>query len=121
MNMRIWRSERQSLRLSFVFPIKAEYENGAGVPNARLYYDAFQVNIAYGDQARAGIFADKAYQARLVCEGEDSPETQRVKAFALKPETHASYGLCSMKWRTKRGMVPKGLDAVQFEKWLFRQ
>lgn len=101
--------------------LKAEFDDGAGPLNARLYYDAFQVSIAHGDLARASIFADKAYQARVVCEGEDSPETQRVKAFALKPAAHASYGLCSMKWRTRKETVPKGLDVVQFEKWLFRQ
>jgi hypothetical protein len=114
---------KQSLSdcLSLLQALQAEYEDGAEPLNARLYYDAFQICISHGDQARAGVFADKARQARVVCEGEDSPETQRVKDLALKPAAHMSYGLCSMKWRTKRETVPKGLDAAQFEKWLFKQ
>ena len=100
---------------------QVEYDDGAEPLNARLYHDVFQVSIAHGDQARASIFADKAYQARVVCEGEDSPETQKLKAFALKPAAHAYFGLCSMKWRTEKEMVPKGLNVEQFEKWLYRQ
>jgi hypothetical protein len=121
MNMMVRLKESLSNCLSLLQILKAEYDDGAEPLNARLYYDAFQVSIAHGDQARASIFADKAYQARVVCEGEDSPETQRVKAFALKPAAHATCGLCSMKWRTRKETVPKGLDVVQFEKWLFRQ
>ncbi|KAF1811002.1 hypothetical protein P152DRAFT_73632 [Eremomyces bilateralis CBS 781.70] len=73
-----------------------EYDGYAGALIARLYYDAFQVGIAHGDQARASVFAERAYEARVICEGEDSPETQRVKSLALKPANHISFGLCSM-------------------------
>lgn len=100
--------------------LEEEYAGYAGVLNARLYYDAFQVSIAHGDQARASVFADRAYRARVICEGEDSPATQRMKSLALKPAGHRSCGGCSMKWKTKRDMFPKGLDPTQFEKWLFR-
>jgi hypothetical protein len=98
---------------------RAEYNDDA--VNGQLYHDAFQLSIAHGDQARASIFADKAYQATVVCEGEDSPETPKVKAFTLNPAAHRDFELCSNKWRTEKEMVPKGLDVVQFEKWLFRQ
>ena len=107
--------------LSLLQILQAEYDDGVEPLNGRLYHDAFQVSISHGDQARASIFADKAYQARVVCEGEDNPETQRVKAFTLKPAAHADFERCSTKWRTRKEMVPKGLDVVQFEKWLFRQ
>lgn len=34
---------------------------------------------------------------------------------------HSSLGLCSMEWKTTRGMLPEGLDMTQFEEWLFRE
>lgn len=101
--------------------LNEEYDGSAGASIARLYYDAFQISIAHGDQARASIFAERVYKARVICEGEDSPATQKAKSFALNPADHDSYELCSMKWKTTREMVPKGLNAMQFEKWLFRE
>ncbi|KAF2703655.1 SET domain-containing protein [Pleomassaria siparia CBS 279.74] len=98
-----------------------EYDVYAEALNARTYYDAFQVCIAHGDQARASVFADRAYKGYVICEGENSPEAQRVKSLGLKPAAHVSFELCSTKWKTTRGMVPKSLDSVQFEKWLFRE
>jgi hypothetical protein len=101
--------------------LEEEYHGCAATLVARVYYDAFQVSIVHGDQARASVFAEKAYKARVVSEGEDSPETQRVKSLALKPADHSSFGYPPMKWKTTRDMVPKGLDTAQFEKWLFRK
>ena len=98
-----------------------EYNGYARGHSARPYYDAFQVSVAHGDQARASLFAERAYEARVICEGEDSPVTQKAKSLALKPADHASFGSCSMKWRTARNMVPKGLSTEQFEKWLWRE
>lgn len=101
--------------------LNEEYDGCAGALSARLYYDAFQISIAHGDQARASVFAERAYKVRVICEGEDSPETQRAKSLALKPADHGSFRLCSMKWKTRREMVPKGLDTAQFEQWLWRE
>ncbi|KAF1981467.1 SET domain-containing protein [Aulographum hederae CBS 113979] len=98
-----------------------EYNGHTGALDARAYYDAFQVCAAHGDQARASVFAERSYQARVICEGEESPETQRMKALALRPKDHASFGLLSMTWKLKRQTVPTGLDAMKFEKWLFRE
>lgn len=98
-----------------------EFDGYAGALICRLYYDAFQVSIVHGDQARASVFAERAYTARVICEGEDSPETKRVKSLASKPSGHSSFGLCSTKWKTSKKMVPKGLTVAQFEKWLFRE
>lgn len=100
--------------------LNEEYDGCAGALVARVYYDAFQISIAHGDQARASVFAERAYKARLICEGEDIPETQMAKALALKPADHVSFGLCSMKWKTTMEMLPEGLDTTQFEKWLWR-
>lgn len=97
-----------------------EFEGYAGALNARVYYDAFQVCIAHGDQARASVMAERAYKFRVACEGEDSPETKKVKGLSIKPADHASFGSYSMNWRSKKTMVPKGLDAAQFNRWLFK-
>lgn len=61
----------------------------ASVP--RAYYDAFQIAIGHGDKARAKIFAERAYVARLIVEGEDSPAVIKAKRLAERPEEHWSY------------------------------
>ncbi|ROW01302.1 hypothetical protein VMCG_05980 [Cytospora schulzeri] len=101
-------SPRESLKdcHSLLQALEEEFEGHTGAHSARLYYDAFQVCIAHGDQARASVFAEKAYKARVVCEGEESPETKRVKSLSLKPADHGSFGLCSTKWKTTRNMSP---------------
>lgn len=100
--------------------LQEEYEGSAWVLVARACYDAFQICVAHGDCARAKVFAERAYRARVVCEGEESPETERVRRLMGEPEGHASFGGCSMKWRTGKGRVPRGLGEVEFEEWLFR-
>jgi hypothetical protein len=99
--------------------LEEEYDGWAGVLSAKLYYDAFQVSIAHGDRARASILAERAYKVRVICEGEDSPSTQRMQSLALKPADHSSFGVYSMKWKTTREMIPRGLNKTQFEEWLF--
>ncbi|KUI66561.1 SET domain-containing protein 5 [Cytospora mali] len=106
---------------SLLKALEEEFDGHTEGHSARTYYDAFQICITHGDQARASVFAEKAYKARVICEGEDSPETQRSKSFSLKPSEHRSFGQCSTNWRTTRNMVPKGLNMVEFEKWLFCQ
>ncbi|UKZ97206.1 uncharacterized protein TrAFT101_011971 [Trichoderma asperellum] len=68
--------------------LEQELDGCASAMIARLYYDAFHIIIAHGDQARASMFAERAYKARVICEGEDSPETLRVKSLAVKPAYH---------------------------------
>jgi hypothetical protein len=55
----------------------------AGVP--RVYYDAFQIAIANRDEARAKIFAERAYAARVIIEGDDSPQAAKLKRLAHRP------------------------------------
>ncbi|KAJ8118891.1 hypothetical protein OPT61_g221 [Boeremia exigua] len=120
--MRMMTRPAQSLSAcqSLLRVLEDEFKGFAGVLNARLYYDAFQVCIAHGDQARAGVFADRSWATRVVCEGGDSPETMRMQALSRQPKSHSSFELCSTKWRTKVGAAPEGLSAESFEKWLFR-
>lgn len=94
-----------------------------GITDARLprmYYDAFQMAIIHGDQARAKVFAQRSYEARLWCEGEDSPGTISIKALVAMPANHGSFGV-SKKWKQSVGMIPRKLDGEEFEKWLWKQ
>jgi hypothetical protein len=100
--------------------LEEEYNGSAGVLNARLYYDAFQICITHGDQARASAFAERGFRSRVVCEGEDSPEARQIKSLMENPAGHRSFG-ASKRWKTAKGLVPKGLDTDDFEKWLWRQ
>jgi hypothetical protein len=54
----------------------------------RAYFDAFQL------QSQAG---ERAYAARTVIEGEDSPETMRLKRLAKHSTEHSLYGM-SERW-----------------------
>ena len=97
-----------------------EEEYNGGVLIARLYYDAFQISITHGDQARASVFARKAHELRVMCEGQDSPETRRMKKLMENPAEHLNFG-ASTRWKTLKGLVPKDLDPKGFEKWLWRE
>lgn len=100
--------------------LEEEYNGGAGALLARLYYDAFQISISHSDQARASVFAERGYRSRVICEGEDSPETQNIKKLIENPAAHRNFGV-SKRWKTDKGQVPKGLDTDGFDKWLWRQ
>ena len=100
--------------------LEEEFNGSAGVLFARLYYDAFQISITHGDQARASVFAERGYQSRVICEGEDSPETQEIKNLMENPAGHRNSG-ASNRWKTAKKLVPKGLNTDEFEKWLWRQ
>ncbi|KAI0878083.1 hypothetical protein GGS24DRAFT_487408 [Hypoxylon argillaceum] len=86
----------------------------------RLYYDAFQVAITHGDESRAKVFAERAYKARVACEGEDSPETKRVKGFMQNPSSHVAFAQGSKMWKTSKTAQPRNLSVDEFEKWLWR-
>lgn len=100
--------------------LNKEYGEAATALLARLYYDAFQITAAHGDQARASAFAEHAYMARVVCEGEDSPLTRKAKSLMQDPTKHAAFGTYSKKWKSSKTAIPKELDEPSFEKWLWR-
>jgi SET domain len=100
--------------------LEEEYKGSAGGLIARLYYDAFQVSITHSDQARASVFAERGYRSRVICEGEDSPATRKIKKLMQNPAGHMNFG-ASKRWKTAKGLVPKGLNPGGFEKWLWRQ
>ncbi|KAF8856367.1 SET domain-containing protein [Acephala macrosclerotiorum] len=87
--------------------LEAENITDARVP--RAYYDAFQ-------QER--VFAQRAYEAKLCCEGDDSPQTAYVKSLVAKPAAHRLFGT-SNRWRLSEKMIPKTLEGENFEAWLW--
>ncbi|CAG9988739.1 unnamed protein product [Clonostachys byssicola] len=100
--------------------LKAEYGAYPGALAARLYYDAFQISIAHGDKTRASIFAEKSYQARLMCEGNETPEVKRVKMLATNPSNHSTFMAYSSKWKNTKKEKFGEDDNEAFERWLFR-
>ncbi|KAJ5374871.1 hypothetical protein N7517_006877 [Penicillium concentricum] len=100
--------------------LEEEYEGSPGAHLTRLYYDAFQISIVHGDQARARAFAERSYKARVAAEGENNPETKRIQRLMEDPTRHNSFGL-SMKWKSLKDQVPRELGSDEFEKWLWRQ
>ena len=87
---------------------------------ARLWYDAFQIAIANGDEARAKLFAERAYAVRVIVEGEDSPDTALMKQYAARPASHRLYGT-TMKWKQPIMKIPQNLGEEEFEKWLWKK
>lgn len=63
---RMMRDPQESLSdcYSLMQLLDVEFDGSAGALMPRLYYDAFQISIAHGDQARASVFAERAYKAR---------------------------------------------------------
>jgi len=107
------RKTRDMLRL-----LREEGMGGSTIP--RVYYDAFQVAIANGDQARAQVFAKRWYESRVVVEGEDSEDAVRDKGLIDRPSSHRLYGT-TMKWKQAVFRVPSGLNEEAFENWLWRE
>jgi hypothetical protein len=86
----------------------------------RAYYDALQISIAHGDQARAKIFAERAYRERSLLEGDDSPEAKRLGGFVDRPSLHRLYGT-TMKWKQGQEKVPRDKSAEESEAWLWKR
>ncbi len=84
---------------------------------SRAYYDALQTVIAHGDQARAKVFVERAYAARLGWEGEDSPGILQIRLLTENPKNHRLFGV-SKQWRQNETKVSKGLGDEESEKWL---
>ncbi|KAI1763147.1 SET domain-containing protein [Hypoxylon sp. FL1150] len=101
--------------------LEEEYGEAAVSSTARLYYDAFQISVAHSDRPRASVFAERAYRARVICEGEDSPLTQRMKRCMDNPASHKSFGCYSKKWKGSDKFSPFSLGGDELEAWLWRR
>ncbi|KAK7965861.1 uncharacterized protein PG986_000138 [Apiospora aurea] len=93
-----------TLRQEYTDPNTGEGTATALIP--RLYYDALQIVVAHGDQARGRVFAERCYAARVECEGEDSPATLKAEGLMREPSSHASFGAHGRKWRTSKTAQP---------------
>ncbi|KAK4445231.1 SET domain-protein [Podospora aff. communis PSN243] len=72
---------------------------------ARAYNDAYQLALTCEDECRAKVFAQRAWEARCVAEGADSPTAVKMKK-AVDQREHVK--------------VPE-LDEDAFEKWLWME
>jgi hypothetical protein len=97
-------SERALHRLRKIFDLfDAEGIWDASI--ARAYKDAYDIAIENEDEPRARIFAERAYDARRLIEGDDSPVTIRMREAAESFSAEA----------------PRGLSGDEFENWLWMQ
>jgi hypothetical protein len=97
-----------------------EEENIADARVPRAYYDAFQVAIANGDQARARVFAQRAKDAWVILQGDDGPDAIQLGKYAEFPATHRLFDSTD-KWKQAVTKVPRELNAQDFEGWLWKQ
>lgn len=85
----------------------------------RLYYDAFQICAMHSDQARACVFAERAGETRVICEGQQSTEAAELSTLAAHPCKFENFGV-TKKWASKLAAIPRHLDATAFDAWLWR-
>jgi SET domain len=69
----------------------------------RAYKDAYDIAIESDDESRARVFAERAYGALRVIEGDDSPLTMEMKQAAEKLPVQ----------------TPQGMNETEFENWLW--
>ncbi|RYP34254.1 hypothetical protein DL767_004377 [Monosporascus sp. MG133] len=105
---------------SFLDLLRDEYGEDPGILAARIYFDAFRICASHGDRARASAFAGRAYEIRMVCEGDDSPGTKRMKSLMQDPASYAAFGTHS-DGKKIPGFVPVDLSSDLYEDWLWRQ
>lgn len=84
----------------------------------RLYYDAFQICAKHSDEARASVFAKRAAEARIICEGK-SREVENLQSLAENPARFEGFGK-TKKLKTRRDDVPTGVSQEKFDRWLWR-
>ncbi|KAK0627916.1 SET domain-containing protein 5 [Immersiella caudata] len=97
-----------------------EKERLGGSMVLRAYYDAFQVVIANGKEARAKVFAERWYASVIVVEGEGTKDAVRAKRMVERPAVHVLFGM-GMRWKQGAGKIPRGLGEEEFGKWLWRE
>ncbi|KAG9503786.1 hypothetical protein J7337_003743 [Fusarium musae] len=109
--------------LSQLHTLQDEYGVCIAPHSARLYDEAFRICIEHGAVGGPTTFAEESYKARVICEGEDSPETLRMKELAMQPETHDSFGASSLRWKSNSDPAFSygHYGTEEAEKRLFRQ
>jgi hypothetical protein len=87
---------------------------------AQVLVHAAQLVIANSDLARGRIFAERAASVWKTTLGGDSTEAIKHGDLAQDPSKYELCGI-SMKWKTKVGEAPQGLELSDFEDWLWRR
>ncbi|KAK0672101.1 hypothetical protein QBC41DRAFT_268860 [Cercophora samala] len=82
----------------------------------KAYFVAFQIACMYGDETRARVFAERALEARVSMEGEDSPEVVRLRGYVEHPSLLASWQL---RAKCPDGLVPPPLMEGEVDDWLW--
>lgn len=99
--------------------LSIEYNGFTSVQEYIQYSQTFQLAVAYGDQARASVFARRAFTARSVYGGPNSVEAQELLSFANMPARHGTFQHLGSSWKSEVDEIPQGLNNEQFEDWLF--
>ncbi|KAG6100828.1 hypothetical protein E4U30_003698 [Claviceps sp. LM220 group G6] len=87
--------------------------------SAQVFQFAADLTIAYGDLARARIFAERTATVWTTVCGSDSQRVINYTDLARSVTLHPLYGF-STEWKTDMGDVPQGLGPVDFENWLWK-
>ncbi|KAL6908280.1 hypothetical protein GGI43DRAFT_379145 [Trichoderma evansii] len=93
-------------------------EDACDVRFPGVYNIALQVAIMNGDKTRAKIFAERAYAAIVLVEGDDSPEAAKIAVFVKQPTLHPLY---QSRDDVTDVEIPQGMDESEFEDWLWEQ
>lgn len=85
----------------------------------RVYFDAFQVALAHGDQARASEFMKIKIRLRKLYEGDDASDlTPESNAWVERPQAHYTYRAVSNQWSTSLSMRQNEKSAG-YKGWLW--
>lgn len=82
--------------------------------------EAFKVAIVHSDEARARVFAIRAFERRRIMEGDDSPGVQEAKQLVEHPANLEGCGkFKDTRWEQRLESIPKDLNDKEFEAWLW--
>ncbi|CAM6096837.1 unnamed protein product [Calypogeia fissa] len=98
-----------------------EAEKITDVPLGELYSAAVRIVSAHGDQARAEVFGERAYEVLLTCLGDDNPIVAELKTLKATPAQHHRLFGCSARWALPVSAIPRTLQGEKFEAWLWRR
>jgi len=95
-----------------------EEEGICNIRFSRACFNAFQIAAVVGDKARAKVFAERAYAARKVLAGDDSPMTIEFKHLAKQPVDYHLFGkrfhCYDDNWE-----APREIYGEELENWLW--
>ncbi|KAF8424472.1 hypothetical protein EV426DRAFT_598086 [Tirmania nivea] len=85
----------------------------------RVYFDAFQLAIAHGDQARASAFMKVQRRLRRQLEGNDAADmTPEFNALVEQPQSHYVFQAVSRRWQSTVSMRREE-GSIGFDEWLW--